>query len=274
MNEIDVRLPGGRVLHAYDRGGDGDLAVLWHHGTPNIGTPPAPLFAAADRLGIRFVGYDRPGYGGSTPVPGRDIASAAADAAVVADALGLRRFAVLGHSGGGPHALACAALLGDRVTAAVSVSGLAPFDADGLDWFAGMGPAGTASLRAAVAGRAAKEAHEAVDSMPDFLPADWAALEGEWGWFGSVVEPAMAGGPAPLIDDDLAYVHPWGFDPASVTAPTLLVHGGGDLVVPAAHSAWLAGQIADAAWREVPGEGHISVLPAAAVDALEWLSGR
>ena len=273
MNEIDINVADGRVLHAYDRGGDG-LAVVWHHGTPNIGTPPGPLFAAADRLGLRFVGYDRPGYGGSTPVPGRDIASAATDVAAVADALGLSRFAVLGHSGGGPHGLACAALLGERVTAVASVSALAPFDAEGLDWFAGMGPAGTASLRAAVAGRAAKEAHEATDSMPDFLPADWAALEGEWGWFGSVVGPATAGGPGPLIDDDLAYVSPWGFDPAEVAVPALLVHGGGDLVVPAAHSAWLAGHIAGATGREIPAAGHISVLPAAAVDALEWLSAH
>src|SRR5262249_32641319 len=108
-------------------------------------------------------------------------------------------------------------------------------------------------------------------SEPDFLPADWAALEGEWGWFGSVVVPAMAGGPAPLIDDDLAYVRPWGCDPATITAPVLLAHGGGDLVVPSAHSAWLSGQIRGARLRIVRGEGHLSVLPVAAVPALEWL---
>ncbi|MGX6606633.1 alpha/beta fold hydrolase [Micromonosporaceae bacterium Da 78-11] len=200
---VDVRTADGRTLHAYDRG-DGDLVVMWHHGTPNVGSPPAPLFADADRLGIRFVSYDRPGYGGSTPRPDRDIASAAADAAAVADALGVERFAVLGHSGGGPHALACAALLPGRVTAAVSISGLAPFDADGLDWFAGMGPGGVASLRAAAAGRAAKQEYESTDTDPDFQPADWAALTGECGWFESVVGPAMTAGPAALIDDDLA----------------------------------------------------------------------
>jgi pimeloyl-ACP methyl ester carboxylesterase len=269
--EFDVETGDGRTLHAYDRGG-GDLVVMWHHGTPNIGAPPAPLFAAADRLGIRFVSYDRPGYGGSTPSPGRDIASAAADAAAVADALRVTDFAVFGHSGGGPHALACAALLAGRVRAAVSISGLAPFAADGLDWFAGMGPGSQASLRAAAAGRTVKEAHEATESEPDFLPADWAALEGEWGWFGSVVRPATAGGPAPLIDDDLGYVQPWGYDPATITVPVLLNHGGGDLMVPSAHSEWLSRHIPGAQLRILPGEGHISVLPATAVHALEWFA--
>ncbi|NEE56132.1 alpha/beta hydrolase, partial [Streptomyces sp. SID8455] len=81
----------------------------------NIGSPPAPLFPAAERLSVRWVSYDRPGYGGSSPLPGRDIASAAADVRAIADALAIGRFAVLGHSGGGPHALACGALLPDRV---------------------------------------------------------------------------------------------------------------------------------------------------------------
>jgi pimeloyl-ACP methyl ester carboxylesterase len=269
--DLNIETGDGRTLHAYDRGG-GDLAVMWHHGTPNIGAPPRPLFAAADRLGIRFISYDRPGYGGSTPLPGRDIASAAADAAVVADALRVSNFAVFGHSGGGSHALACAALLPGRVTAAVCISGLAPFTAGGLDWFAGMGPGSEASLRAAAAGRAVKEAHEATESEPDFLPADWAALDGEWGWFGSVVGPAMAGGPAPLIDDDLAYVDQWGCDPATITAPVLLIHGSDDLIVPSAHSEWLFRHIPGAQLRVLPGEGHISVLPAAAVQALEWLA--
>src|SRR6266508_3190901 len=98
VTEIDIALDGDRRLHAYDTGGDG-VPVFWHHGTPNIGAPPQPLFAAAKRLGLRWVSYDRPGYGGSTPVRGRDIASAAADTARVADALGIDRFAVMGHSG-------------------------------------------------------------------------------------------------------------------------------------------------------------------------------
>ena len=105
-----VPLPDGRVLRAYDVPGDDTrLTVFWHHGTPNVGTPPEPLLPMSRE--IRWISYDRPGYGGSTPHPGRDVASAAGDVAAIADALGVDRFAVLGHSGGGPHALACAALL-------------------------------------------------------------------------------------------------------------------------------------------------------------------
>ena len=214
VTERDVETSDGRVLHTYDTGG-GDVTVVWHHGTPNIGLPPEPLFDDSARLGIRWVSYDRPGYGGSTPNPGRDVASAASDTAAVADALGVERFAVMGHSGGGPHALACAALLGDRVLRMVSGAGLAPFDAEGLDWFAGMGESSAASLRAAAAGREAKERFEAeAEGEPDFVEADWAALRGPWSWFGQVVAPAMAGGPAPLIDDDLAVRLAVGLRPA------------------------------------------------------------
>lgn len=279
VREFDVRAADGRVLHAYDTARtDADanrVTVVWHHGTPNIGLPPEPLFPASDGLGIRWVSYDRPGYGGSDPLPDRNIASAAADVEAVADALDVGQFAVMGHSSGAAHALACAALLPARVTAAVGVSSLAPFDAAGLDWFAGMGPVIRATLRAAAAGRIAKERYEAsaADAQPDFLPADWAALEGEWSWFGKVVGPAVRAGPAALIDDDLANVAPWGFDPAEVGVPTLLLHGDGDLVAPATHAAWLASLIPLAELRLKPGDGHISVL-SHATDALAWLADR
>jgi pimeloyl-ACP methyl ester carboxylesterase len=178
----------------------------------------------------------------------------------------------MGHSGGAPHALACAALLGDRVVGVVSAAGLAPFDAEGLDWFAGMAASGVDSLRAAAEGRAAKEAYEASDAEydPELTPADLAALDGDWGWLGDVVGPAVADGPAALIDDDLAYVTPWGFDPAAVTAPTLLLHGERDRIVPPAHSAWLARHIAGAELRLAPEDGHLSILRSAP-SALEWL---
>jgi pimeloyl-ACP methyl ester carboxylesterase len=275
VTEFDLALGGGHTLRVYDthpNDADGRLAVFWHHGTPNVGAPPRPLFAAAARLGVRWVSYDRPGYGGSTPSPGRRVASAADYVSGIADALGIGRFAVMGHSGGGSHALACGALLPGRVVGVVSVAGLAPFGAEGLDWFAGMAPSGVASLRAAARGRAAKERYEASagEQDPGFIPADWAALSGAWSWLGDVVGPAVEGGPGGLIDDDLAYVAPWGADPARVTAPTLLLHGGRDRVVPPSHGGWLARRCPSAELRLFPDDGHISVLNQGAA-ALGWL---
>lgn len=277
MHELDVHLADGRVLHAYDTGpaSGATLTTMWHHGTPNVGVPPEPLFAASRPLGLRWIGYDRPGYGKSTRHLDRDVASAASDAAAVADALGIERFAVMGHSGGGPHALACAALLHDRVTAVVAGASLAPYGGKGLDWFDGMAPSGEASLRAAVEGREAKERYEASapEVDPGFAGADQAALRGEWSWFGRIVEAGLANGICALVDDDLAYVAPWGFDPGDVDAPTLLLHGASDRIVPASHSRWLAAHTPNAELWLRANEGHISILREAPA-ALEWLVER
>lgn len=278
VNELDLKLGDGRILHVYDTGTDdkgGRFPVFWHHGTPNIGSPPAPLFPAAERLGLRWVSFDRPGYGGSTPDPGRDLGSVADLVSSAADALGIDRFAVMGHSGGGSHALACGALLPDRVRVVVSMAGLAPFDAGGLDWFAGMAASGVDSLRAAAAGRAEKQRYEAsgAEYDPEFTPADEAALAGSWSWLLDVVRPALAQGPGGLIDDDLAYVAPWGAEVEQITAPTLVLHGGGDRVVPSAHAEWLADRCRPAELRLSPDEGHISIL-GSSESALEWLRDK
>jgi pimeloyl-ACP methyl ester carboxylesterase len=273
VTETDLALPGGRVLHVYDTGGPARSTVFWHHGTPNTGAPPGPLLPLAEQLGVRWVSFDRPGYGTSTPVPGRTAGIAAECVTAVADALGIGEFALMGHSGGGTHALACAALLPDRVLAVAGLAAVAPFDAEGLDWFGGMAPASAASLRAATEGRAAKELYEATAEFdPDvFTAADFAVLKGSWSWLDDVVRAALAGGPGGLIDDDLAYVTPWGGDPAGITAPVLLLHGEDDRMIPATHSAWLAERCPDAELRVSPDDGHLSVLEHAA-DALTWLA--
>jgi pimeloyl-ACP methyl ester carboxylesterase len=278
VRELDLELADGRTLHAYDTGTDADadpLTVVWHHGTPNVGTPPAPLFPTSDRLGIRWVSYDRPGYGPSTRRPGRDVASAAADVASVADALGLDRFAVMGHSGGGHHALACGALLWERVIAVAVVSGPAPYAAADLDWFGGMASSGVASLRAALEGREAKERHEATAPADEaiFTAADHEALAGEWSWFGPVVNAGLAHGIGGLVDDDLATVAPWGFDPQQIAAPTLILHGGQDRMVPSGHGEWLARHVPSAELWLKSDDGHISILRSAPA-ALEWLRDR
>lgn len=271
LTEIGIELGDGRLLHAYDTGGDGPV-VYWHHGTPNIGAPPAPLFGS----GVRWVSHSRPGYGASTARPGRDVASVAADSAAVADALGVGRFAVMGHSGGGPHALASAALLGDRVTAALAISGLAPFEPSvksGFDWYSGMADGSAGTLRAARDGRAAMERHLATATGEEdigFRPGDWEALQGDWAWFDEIVPPALVMGPGGLIDDELAYAGDWGFDLAAVACPARFLHGGDDGMVPPAHSEWNAGRVPGAQLHLVPGAGHITVMRHAA-EALQWL---
>jgi pimeloyl-ACP methyl ester carboxylesterase len=274
MIERDLPVDGGRTLHVYDttpREGR-RLPVVWQHGTPNIGAPPEPLFAAADRLGLRWVSLDRPGYGGSTIAPGRTIASVAADVATVADALGIDQFAVAGYSGGGSYALGCAAALGSRVRAVVSLAGIAPYGVDGLDWFAGMVPSGVAALGTAAAGREVRAALEASGFAYDtqFTPADLAVLDGPWGWLGKVGAPALDAGPYGQIDDDVSYTLPWGCDPGAIAAPVLLLHGTDDRIIPASHGSWLADHCPTAELRLCEGDSHVTIVTHAE-SGLEWL---
>jgi pimeloyl-ACP methyl ester carboxylesterase len=267
-----VPLAEGRTLRAYDAAPDRPEAftLLWHHGSPQTGAPLEPLLSAAGERGIRLLTYGRPSYGGSSPRPGRDVASAAADAAAVADALGVGRFAVMGASGGGPHALACAALLPDRVTGVVCIGGIAPLTEE-LDWFDGMVDPG--GPRAAIAGgREARARYAESDAFDpqSFTEADWAALAGGWAALGADVGRANDAGPDGLIDDDVAIVSPWGFDLSQVAAPVLLVQGGEDRVVPPAHADWMLRRLPRAELWLRPRDGHISILDACAV-AMDWL---
>jgi pimeloyl-ACP methyl ester carboxylesterase len=189
--------------------------------------------------------------------------------------LGIERFAVLGHSGGGGHALASGALLSERVIGAVSISGLAAYGVQGLDWFAGMGPAGAAELRAAAGGREVLMDYLASSEFdPElFTPADHAALAGAWHWLGVIAGRATEGGLGGMVDDDPAYVAPWGFEPRHVSAPVLIVQGGQDRIAPRSHGAWLANQIRSAELCLRPDDGHISVLSSAEA-AMDWLLER
>src|SRR4029450_4786145 len=133
----ELTLAGGRRLRFEVYGGGQGPLVFLAHDTPGSRLALEPDHSTLDRLGVRLVCYDRPGYGGSDRAPGRTIADAAEDIANIADALDAATFSVYGIGGGGPHALACAALLVDRVTRLAALAGPAPPDAEGLDWLAG-----------------------------------------------------------------------------------------------------------------------------------------
>jgi pimeloyl-ACP methyl ester carboxylesterase len=267
-----VQLPDGRSLVAYDAGvpdGDARLTVVWHHGSPQSGALYEPLLSAAAARRIRLISFARPSYGGSTPKPGRDIASVGRDVAALADALGVRAFAAIGASGGGPHALACAAAIPDRVTAVATFASPAPFTT-AFDWFAGMHA--PAALEAARTGRPARATFAETDEFDpaQFVDRDWAALSGSWQALGQDAAAEGEKGPDGLIDDDVALVTPWGFDPGAVTQPVLLVHGGVDRVIPPSHGDALLASLPNAELWLRPRDGHVSVLEVLPV-VLDWL---
>ena len=227
----------------------------------------APLRNAAAARGIRLIGYARPAYGGSTEQPGRNVAAAASDTAHLADHLGLERFSTMGASGGGPHALACAALLGERVTGVVTLAGIAPLT-DEFDWWAGMVSPG--ALEAATHGREARAAFDDTFDPNSFIDADWATLQHDWESLGGDAMKAGTESHDGLVDDDVALASPWGFELAQVAAPALLVHGGQDRVVPPAHAHWLLRACPRGELWLRPCDGHVSVLDACPV-AMDWL---
>lgn len=289
--ETSVEVGGGRTLIVYDTGDPGGAPILFHHGTPSSGAPFAEHVRLAEEQGVRFVSYDRAGYAGSTRDPGRDIAAIAGDAVALADALGIGRFATWGLSGGGPHALACASLAPDRVAAVASVAGVAPYTAEGLDWLAGMGEGNVAEFGAAVAGEevlrpaleaeaaglAATSTEDLIAAMSTLLsPPDVAAVQGPLGEYllGSFTR-GLSRGVDGWVDDDLAFVRAWGFEPAEIEPPVLVVQGRQDLMVPGAHGDWLAARIPGAeAWFSED-EGHLTLSQPASVRRIQaWLLER
>jgi pimeloyl-ACP methyl ester carboxylesterase len=269
-------LPDGRSLDLYVEGPDDGTPLVFHHGTPSAGIPYGAFVDAAAERGLRWVSYSRPGYGESARREGRSVADCVADVEAIVDHLGARAFFTAGASGGGPHTLACAALLPDRVLGCAAIASVAPYEAEGLDWMAGQGPENVAEWQAQLAGpeplRAFLEeeaGHMLAASSPDAFiasmagllpPVDRSALTGAfakaminnshralergiWGWY----------------DDDVAFLHPWGFDLDSMRAPVALWQGGEDLMVPFAHGEWLATHVAKARPHLHPEQGHLSI---------------
>ena len=283
MTASDVRsqlvpTPDGRVLHVYDDGEPGDRRVplVVHHGTPTSGLPQPSQLADARSRGMRLVSFDRPGLGGSTRRPGRRVADVADDVTTIADALGFDRFVTWGGSGGGPHALACGALLPDRVAAVACVAGVAPRTAAGLDWMAGMGADNVEEFGAADQGEAAlrefltparaellsTSPETLADAMRSLLPdRDVQAMDAGVGpWLHAAMMLALADWADGWLDDDLAFVQPWGFEPADVRVPVLVAQGQLDLMVPVAHGRWLAEALPHSESWVLPDEGHLSLM--------------
>ena len=271
---LDVSVGDGRVLRVHDSGAHETnvMTLVWHHGSPQTGALLEPVLAAALERGIRLVSYGRPSYGGSSAQPGRTVGDAAADVAAIADAIGVERFATMGASGGGPHALACAALMPELVSGVVTLAGLAPLT-DSFDWWGGMVAPG--GLQAAMRGRDARAAFAAVDEFDpgSFNDADYAALNGEWAALGDDVAASAQWGDDGLIDDDVVFVAGWGFEISEIEVPVLVVQGADDRVVPAGHGAYLHGAIGGAELRMLDGDGHVSVLREVA-SGMDWLLER
>jgi pimeloyl-ACP methyl ester carboxylesterase len=232
----------------------------------------------------------RAGYAASDRRPGRTVADVVEDAAAVHDAGGAGRAFVAGVSGGGPHALACAALLPERVRATLVAAGVAPYDADGLDWLAGMGEENVIEFGAALDGEDALRGYlvEQVRTLrtitPDGLvaqwetnlpPADRACLSSEVGEeFVAGVHHALSGTIDGWVDDDLAFIRDWGFDAAAIDCPVLIVQGGDDRFVPPSHAHWLAERVPGAeVWLDED-EGHLSLNDHRVPEVHEWLLAR
>lgn len=274
----DITTPDGRVLDVVRSGTDaGATATLvLHHGTPSDATTFADWDEAATARNVQLIAISRPGYAHSTRQPARNVADVAADVAVVLDELGVDSFVVAGHSGGGPHALACAALLPDRCRRAASLAGVAPYGAAGLDWTAGMGPENVEEFGVALAGEEKLGEWMTVNGEPllrvtgeDLVAAlgglvpqvDKDVLTGGYAQrMADSTRRALANGYEGWVDDDLAFTKDWGFDVAAITVPVTVWQGDLDLMVPRTHGEWLAAQLPNAEYRAPKGQGHLSLV--------------
>jgi pimeloyl-ACP methyl ester carboxylesterase len=272
---LQVERPGGRSLEVLIDGEAAGRPLVFHWGTPSGAVWFQQLADAASRAGLRFVTYSRPGYAGSTPLSGRSVADAAADVSAILDALGADDFLSVGWSGGGPHALACAALIPDRCAGAATIAGVAPYPAEGMEWMDGMGQDNVDEFSAALGGKetlrpvleklaaelATIRGPKVAESLRTLVSdVDKRALTGEFAdmlaeSFRRAVSKSVAG----WLDDDLAFTRPWGFDLGRIKRPVAVWQGGQDRMVPFAHGAWLAEHIPGARVHLYPDEGHLSL---------------
>ncbi|MBW5486697.1 alpha/beta fold hydrolase [Streptomyces bambusae] len=281
-----VRAADGRNLMVERFGDPRGKPVFLLHGMPGSRLGPAPRGMVLYQRRMQLIAYDRPGYGGSDRHPGRTVADVAADVAAIADALDLDTFAVAGRSGGAPGALACAALLPERVTRAAVLVALAPRDAEDLDWFEGMGASNVREYTTATAdpeelaarlipradgirrdpGRLLEELRRELTDNDRMIVSDTGLRAMLLRNYREGLRTSAYG----WIDDVLAFSRPWGFDPADIRCPVLIWHGEQDVFSPVGHSRWLARRIPGATATIDPGAAHFAALRALP-GILTWL---
>lgn len=287
-DRLTVEAAPGRSVQVLTAGPAGGLPLVFHAGTPSGLVAFPPLIEAAAARGLRAVLYSRPGYDGSDPQPGRRVADAAADVGRVLDHLGAARCVTAGWSGGGPHALATAALLGDRCLAAATIASVAPFSAEGLDWLAGMAGENIAEfgaaargeqeitqfLQAAAADLGGVTAGQVAEAFGGLVTAtDRAALTGGFAeYLAGSIRAAVRTGIAGWRDDDLAFVRDWGFSLGGVRVPVSVWQGDQDAMVPPAHGRWLAASLPNPLPHLLPGEGHLTLVSTRIGEILDELN--
>jgi len=281
-----VALADGRSLEVHELGDPEGFPIVYHHGTPGSGT----LYARWATPGVRLIAYDRAGYGGSARMHGRAVVDVVADITAVADALGLERFATWGLSGGGPHVLACAALCDERLVAAATLAGVGPWNAEGLDWLAGMGEGNLEEFDLVLAGEEAllpaieRERDNLLGVTPAQLreamaahlsPTDSAALTADLAeYLHANIAHAIANSGDGWIDDNLAFVKPWGFELSSIARPVLVLQGGDDLMVPRQHGEWLAANVPGCESRIEDAHGHLTLAEHLVPEVHAWLQSH
>jgi pimeloyl-ACP methyl ester carboxylesterase len=288
-----LELPEGRTL-AYATWGDPDgFPVLSLHGTPGCRFSRWPTEEVYANAGAYWVTHDRAGYGRSDRHHGRNVADEAADVAALADELGFDRFGVSGGSGGGPHVLACAALLPERVVRAICIVGVAPLGAAGLSeaqWLDGMDPENVKEFRWAQAGEDVltpeieaeqRRLEERVAVDPSTILDDFDLSESDRAQLARpeamqvIRESALeqcANGVGGWVDDDLVFLQAWGFDLAAISVPVLIRYGLTDVLVPRTHGDWLAANVPGCIVEVEDTAGHMGSDPAAQIAAdVRWL---
>jgi pimeloyl-ACP methyl ester carboxylesterase len=270
-----ISLKTGRVLDVAVAGPEDGTPLVFHHGSPGARMLFEPFIEAAVTRGLRYVSYSRPGFGDSTRQPGRTVADCSTDTSNILDELGADRFYVTGWSAGGPHALACAALLPQRVIAASTIAGVAPYGAKNLNWEAGQDKETIEKIQAAINDPDKLQsllereeptyAHvtgdQIIAALGDLPEVDKAVLSGPLGDFlADNIREAFRNGIWGIYDENIALSHDWGFDLSRINVPVAVWQGAKDKMVPFAHGQWLANNVPNAQAHLLPEDGHLSLV--------------